>query len=118
VDVATAVTRRGIVHVNIMARHPIFTQPTHLSRIASAPSPPEMKETAMTANDQPKFDPEYVATLREVLDIAISQIAAERRTPATKAVMAQVIVQNAARGVTDAHLLVHQAVRAGADGVP
>ena len=59
------------------------------------------------------LDPEYVATLREVLDIAVEQIAMEHRTPATKAMMAQVIVQTAARGVTDAHVLVNQAVRAG-----
>ncbi|MBI5129505.1 MAG: hypothetical protein HZA66_08680 [Rhodopseudomonas palustris] len=72
----------------------------------------------MTATDQPKFDPAYVATLREVLDIAVAQIATEHRTPATKAMMAQIIVQNAARGVTDAHALVHDAVQAGADGAP
>ncbi|NEW86611.1 MULTISPECIES: hypothetical protein [Rhodopseudomonas] len=72
----------------------------------------------MTANEPPKFDPEYVATLREVLDIAVEQIAAEHRTPATKAMMAQIIVQNAARGITDAHALVDDAVRAGASGAP
>ncbi|RJF65653.1 hypothetical protein [Rhodopseudomonas palustris] len=72
----------------------------------------------MTATNQPKFDPDYVATLREVLDIAVEQIAMEHRTPATKAMMAQIIVQNAARGVTDANALVHDAVRAGAQGAP
>ena len=72
----------------------------------------------MTADDLPKFDPDYVATLREVLDIAVAQIAIENRTPATKAMMAQIIVQNAARGVTDAHALVDDAVRAGEDGAP
>ncbi|KPG01135.1 hypothetical protein IP86_05605 [Rhodopseudomonas sp. AAP120] len=72
----------------------------------------------MTAMNQPKFDPDYVATLREVLDIAVEQIAMEHRTPATKAMMAQIIVQNAARGITDANALVHDAVRAGAHGAP
>lgn len=72
----------------------------------------------MTAMTQPKFDPDYVATLREVLDIAVEQIAMEHRTPATKAMMAQIIVQNAARGITDATALVDDAVRAGAQGAP
>jgi DNA-binding FadR family transcriptional regulator len=76
-----------------------------------------MKETPMTP-ETPNFDPDYVATLREVLDIAVAQIAVEHRTPATKAMMAQIIVQNAARGVTDAHELVDDAVRAGSDGAP
>lgn len=72
----------------------------------------------MTIPEMPKFDPEYVATLREVLAIAVEQIAAEQRTPATKAMMAQVIVQTAAQGVTDAHALVGHAVRAGEIGAP
>ncbi len=46
----------------------------------------------MTAMNQPKFDPDYVATLREVLDIAVEQIAMEHRTPATKAMMANTTV--------------------------
>jgi hypothetical protein len=66
----------------------------------------------------PKFDPDYVATLREVLDIAVEQIAEEHRTPATKAKMAQTIVEHAAAGVTDAGDLVSTAVRVGADGMP
>ena len=66
----------------------------------------------------PRFDADYVATLREVLDIAVEQISEEHRTPATKAKMAQVIVRNAADGVTDAHHLVLDAVRAGEDGTP
>lgn len=72
----------------------------------------------MTIVSPPKFDPEYVATLREVLDIAVEQIAVEHRTPSTKAKMAQTIVKNASDGVTDAHDLVSEAVRAGADGTP
>jgi DNA-binding FadR family transcriptional regulator len=70
------------------------------------------------SNPSPKFDADYVATLREVLDIAVEQIAAEHRTPATKAKMAETIVRNAAEGVTDAHDLVSHAVRAGSNGAP
>ena len=61
-----------------------------------------------------KFDPEYVATLRRILDIAVENIAEENRTPATKAKMAQTIVREAADGVTDAGDLVSRAVRVGA----
>lgn len=71
-----------------------------------------------TSNDSPKFDPDYVATLREVLAIAVEQIAVEHRTAATKAMMAQIIVEDAARGVTDARALVHHAVTAGSAGAP
>ncbi len=60
-----------------------------------------------------KFDPDYVATLRKILDIAIDQIALENRTPATKAKMAQTIVRRAADGITDATDLVSSAVRVG-----
>jgi hypothetical protein len=65
-----------------------------------------------------KFDADYVAALREVLDIAVEQIAVEHRTPATKAKMAETIVRVAAEGVTDARDLVTHAVAAGADGAP
>lgn len=77
-----------------------------------------MTTNTVTANELPKFDPAYVATLREVLDIAVAQIAVQYRTPATKAMMAQTIVQHAAGGITDAHALVSHAVRAGAAGAP
>jgi hypothetical protein len=60
-----------------------------------------------------QFDPEYVATLRKILDVAVEQIARENRTPATKAKMAQTIVREAACGVTDARDLVSRAVREG-----
>lgn len=60
-----------------------------------------------------KFDPEYVATLRHILDVAVENIAEANRTPATKAKMAQIIVRDAADGVTDATDLVSRAVRAG-----
>lgn len=65
-------------------------------------------------DQQPQtFDPDYVATLRKILDIAVEKIAEENRTPATKAKMAQTIVREAAGGVTDAGDLVSRAVRAG-----
>jgi hypothetical protein len=67
----------------------------------------------MTKRPPESFDAEIVATLREVLDIAVAQIAQENRTPATKAKMAQTIVRDAADGVTDAEDLVSSAVRAG-----
>ncbi len=67
----------------------------------------------MTKRAPETFDSETVATLREVLDIAVEQIAEANRTPATKAKMAQAIVQRAAEGVTDAGDLVSSAVRAG-----
>jgi hypothetical protein len=74
----------------------------------------------MTTTNMPqqKFDADYVATLRELLDIAVAQVKAEHRTPATKAMMAETIVRNAAEGVTDARDLVSSAVRAGAEGAP
>ncbi len=60
-----------------------------------------------------KFDPDYVDTLRKILDIAVEGIAKENRTPATKAKMAETIVRKAADGVTDAGDLVRLAVSAG-----
>ena len=72
----------------------------------------------MTAQQTPKFDQEYIATLREVLDIAVEHIAERHRTPATKAKMAEIIVRSASEGVTDARDLVSHAVAAGADGAP
>lgn len=72
----------------------------------------------MTTVPSSKFDARYVATLREVLEIAVGEIAEEHRTPATKAVMAETIVRHAAEGVTDAGDLVLHAVRAGAQGAP
>ena len=59
-----------------------------------------------------------VATLREILDIAVEQIAEENRTPATRARMAQTIVQGAVSGVVDAGDLVSMAVEAGAVPAP
>lgn len=66
------------------------------------------------ANRSPdSFSAETIAALREVLNIAVEQIAQENRTPATKAKMAQTIVRRAADGITDAHDLVLSAVREG-----
>lgn len=59
------------------------------------------------------FSAETVATLREVLNIAVAQIAEQNRTPATKAKMAETIVRNAAGGITNAVDLVSLAVREG-----
>ncbi|HEX7789179.1 MAG TPA: hypothetical protein VF467_01475 [Afipia sp.] len=67
----------------------------------------------MTDRSPEKFDPDYVSTLRKILDIAVERIAEENRTPATKAKMAQAIVREAADGVTDAGDLVLRAVRVG-----
>lgn len=72
----------------------------------------------MTTEPTQKFDAKYVAALREVLDIAVGQIAVQHRTPATKAKMAETIVRSAADGITDAQDLVWHAVRAGAEGAP
>ena len=63
-----------------------------------------------------KFDAEYVAHLRELLDIAVEQIGPEHRTPATKARMAEILARNAADGITDARHLMDVAVRAVEDG--
>jgi hypothetical protein len=71
------------------------------------------QETKMINRSPEKFDPDYVATLRKILDVAVEQIAMENRTPATKAKMAQTIVHEAAHGVTDAGVLVSRAVRVG-----
>lgn len=72
----------------------------------------------MTPQPIHKFDPEYVATLRELLDLAVGQIAERHRTPATKAKMAETIVRGASGGITDARDLLSQAVAAGVDGAP
>ncbi len=66
------------------------------------------------ANHPPEtFSAETVAALREVLDIAVAQIAVENRTPATTAKMAETIVRRAAEGVTDASHLVTLAIAEG-----
>lgn len=72
----------------------------------------------MTKLPPQAFDADYIATLREVLDVAVEQIDETHRTPATKAMMAESIVRNAAEGITDAEELVTVAVRAGAKPAP
>lgn len=72
----------------------------------------------MTKRPPQAFDADYIATLREVLDVAVEQIDEAHRTPATKAMMAESIVRNAAEGITDAEELVTVAVRAGAKPAP
>ena len=65
-------------------------------------------------SDQPKsFAPDTVATMRAALDVAVDQISESNRTPATKAKMAERILQTAAAGVTDPDELVFVAVEAG-----
>lgn len=64
------------------------------------------------------FDAQRIAVLRQVLDIAVERIAVQHRTPATKAMMAQIIVRHAADGITDTCTLVTHAVEAGASGAP
>ena len=48
-----------------------------------------------------EFEPEFLSTLRSVLDAAVDQIDVSNRTPATKAKMAQRILRAASDGVTD-----------------
>ena len=82
-----------------------------------------MMECIMTTNPTtqshtPPFDAQRVAVLRQALDIAVEQIAVQHRTPATKAMMAQIIIRHAADGITDTSALVNHAVQAGAAGAP
>ena len=72
----------------------------------------------MTIHSQPYLDARSVAALRELLEIAVEQIAVQHRTPATKAKMAQSILHIARGGETDRHALLSHAVEAGADGAP
>ncbi len=67
----------------------------------------------MSSAPNPKFNPELVDMLRAVLDQAVTRISVENRTPATKARMAQRIVQSAAAGMIDAGDLVSAAVEEG-----
>jgi hypothetical protein len=47
------------------------------------------------------FEPDFVSTLRSILDAAVDQIDVGNRTPATKAKMAQRLLRAASDGVTD-----------------
>jgi hypothetical protein len=77
-----------------------------------------MTTNQTTQTQRPPFDAQRIAVLRQVLDIAVEQIAVQHRTPATKAMMAQIIVRHAADGITDTSALVNHAVLAGAAGAP
>jgi hypothetical protein len=59
------------------------------------------------------FSPELVSLMKSALDAAVHQIDRPHRTSATKAKMAQRIVQTASEGVTDLHALVRAAVDEG-----
>ena len=67
----------------------------------------------MTKVPTANFSPELVALMKSALDTAVHQIEPLHRTPATKAKMAQRIVQTASEGVTDLHALVRAAVDEG-----
>ena len=54
-----------------------------------------------------------MAMMRAVLNTAVERISKSHRTPATKAKMAERILQTVAEGVTDAEKLVSVAVEAG-----
>ncbi len=60
-----------------------------------------------------QFAPELVSTMRSVLDIAVDQIDAAHRTPATKAKMAERILRTASEGVTGVQDLITVAVKEG-----
>lgn len=57
-----------------------------------------------------EFGADLVATMRRSLDLAVTQVAEGSRTSATKARMAQRIVQLASEGVTDPRELVAAAI--------
>jgi hypothetical protein len=60
-----------------------------------------------------EFKPEFVSTMRSVLDAAVDQIDVANRTPATKAKMAQRILRAASDGVTDRGELTAVAIEDG-----
>jgi hypothetical protein len=64
----------------------------------------------MTKVPPANFSPELVALMKSALDMAVHQIDQSHRTAATKAKMAQRIVQTASEGVTDLHALMSAAV--------
>jgi hypothetical protein len=59
------------------------------------------------------FDPKMVSMLRSVLDAAVDQIDVAKRTPATKAKMAERILRAASDGVTDNEVLTAIAIQDG-----
>jgi hypothetical protein len=67
----------------------------------------------MTKVPPASFSPELVTLMKSALDTAVDQIDRSHRTPATKAKMAQRIVQTASEGVTDLQALMSAAVDEG-----
>ena len=61
-----------------------------------------------------KFGAEFVAHLRELLDIAAEQIGPEHRTLVTQAKMAEARIRNT-EGITEAHHLTSATLPAGKD---
>ncbi len=59
------------------------------------------------------FAPDFVTTMRWALDAASTRVPVLSRTPATKAKMAQRIVEAAREGIRDGQLLVAVAVAVG-----
>jgi hypothetical protein len=60
-----------------------------------------------------EFEPEFVSTLRYVLNSAVDQIDVANRTSATKAKMAERILRAASDGVTDPVMLTAVAIADG-----
>jgi hypothetical protein len=67
----------------------------------------------MTKVPSANFSPELVNIMKSALDSAVDRIERSHRTPATKAKMAQRIVETASEGVTDLHALMSAAVDEG-----
>ena len=59
------------------------------------------------------FEPDFVTTMRQALDVAADRVPVKSRTPATKAKMAQRIVRSAHEGIRDVQQLVAVAVAEG-----
>ena len=79
---------------------------------------PRQQEGLMRKSPSPKitpseFEPEFVSTLRYVLNSAVDQIDVANRTSATKAKMAERILRAASDGVTDPVMLTAVAIADG-----
>jgi hypothetical protein len=72
-----------------------------------------MSDSSLSPKSTNRFEPEFVSTMRSVLDAAIDQIDVANRTPATKAKMAQRISRAASDGVTDPATLTAVAIEDG-----
>jgi hypothetical protein len=60
-----------------------------------------------------EFGPDFVSTMRAILDTAVDQIDIGNRTPATKAKMAERILRAASDGITDPATLTAVAIEDG-----